>query len=277
MKTLKEKWRAFLNIVLGPGSVLFIIFTFLSLFLAYYFKENILFSTLLSVSGAIAAGFVGNFLKDDYEKLIGRNILEKKGRSALRNLQTINTQVFNIRGWIIRPPNKGGQRERVLSLEEVDRHLATIQLNISSGLSDWVDIVPELKENIEQEAELDKKYKAVVQSYVMELLERKKELITLKDTQAEIELKKKINIIEKQIKDIQGERSKFSGGIITNSGINFMGTGKILSADGGISLGVSPSFNRCFRCGSELIQDRSGGVALSDSTFCEECKKHINN
>ena len=100
MKTRKEKWAIFWNVALSPGSVIFTILTLASLGLAFGFKDNLLFSTLLSVLGSFFAGFAGSFIKDDYEKVAGQNILEKKGRSALRTLESLNRQVKRICSYI---------------------------------------------------------------------------------------------------------------------------------------------------------------------------------
>lgn len=270
MKTLKERWKMFGNVALGPGSVIFIILTVGSLLVAYIFKSNLLFSTLLSILASFFASFAGSFIKDDYEKITGQNILEKKGRSALRNLQGISTQLCNIKLWVVDFLKKVKKQGDKNVLEEINRHISTIELNIASGLEDWVDIVPELKEKSLQGAEIDKKYREAVQSVVVQLLESRKELAGAKDEKLEQELKKKITDLEKQVKEIKKERSEtFSGISIAPSRFSNSAL-KIGSQDN-----VFASFGSqiCPKCGRSFTPNYLGGLSLYG--YCEDCQKDM--
>ncbi|MCX6789739.1 MAG: hypothetical protein NTZ42_03995 [Candidatus Gribaldobacteria bacterium] len=213
MNNLKERWFNFLGIALGPGTIIFVLLTVGSLLLAYFFKENTLFSTLLSVVSSILAGIAGNFVKDDYDKLIGKNILEKKGLSAIRNLKSIERQLNNIRLWIEGFAKEKITKEQKRILSEIDRHISTTQLNIQSGFSDWVDMVPELAEEAGRIAEITKKQQEVFRAYVEELLNKKKELVVSKDEKRVEELKGRISTLEKQIKDIRSDNTRFNSAI----------------------------------------------------------------
>lgn len=276
MKTLKEKWYIFGNVALGPGSVIFSILTLAGLIVAYIFKTNLLFSTLLSILSSFFAGFAGSFIKDDYEKIVGQNILEKKGRSALRNLQGISTQLCNVKIWVGDFLKKTKKQEDKNVLEEISRHISTIELNIASGLEDWVDIVPELKEKSLQGAEIDKKYREAVQSVVVQLLESRKELAGAKDEKLEQELKKKITDLEKQVKEIKKERSETFAGInispsrFSNSALKIGSQNNVFSAFGS---------QICLRCGRSFTPNYLGASPLQiyGSNYCENCQKDMGS
>ena len=279
MNNISKKWGKFLEVILSPGSVIFSILTILSLVFAYHFKQNILFSTLLSIIGSVFAGIAGSLFKDDYDQLMGKNILEKKGRSALRNIESIEKQIVQIRKWL--PSFKDIGKEGKKALAEIDRHLSTAQLNISSGLADWIDIVPELKANIQQRAEIDKQYVEIIQSSVKELWDKRKELASSKDQKQEEELKKKISELEKQIKEIQKERSRIvggtAGGLITATGIGFGGSLSALSGENNGQIlwsgsSILPWQQKCSNCG--IVFDSDPRVTnLSGRNLCSECKK----
>jgi len=143
MQNLKEKWENFFRIALSPGSIIFILFTIVSLVLSFYFRENEQMSTLLAVLGSLLGGLAGSFVRDDYNKISGENILEKKGLSAIRNLKSIERQLGNIRFWIESFTKRKITKEQKDALKnvlsEIDRHISTTQFNIQSGFSDWIE------------------------------------------------------------------------------------------------------------------------------------------
>lgn len=278
MKNLGEKWGKFLGIILGPGSVLFTVLTVVSLILAFAFKTNTSFATLLSILGSVSAGIAGSFIKDDYTRLVTENVLEKKGRSALRNLQGIREQIIQIRGWIGSFKNVGKEGKK--AIEETDRHLSTIMLNIAAGLADWVDVVPELQEIQERVVALDKKEKEVLQSYMLELLEKRKELVASKDEKQVDELKKKITGLEKQIKEIQLDNARAVGVSLPLSGASISGNmplslgSSVLGVHGSVaSFALGP---RCLSCGKTFTLEHSDSSNIYDNLYCKECKGKLN-
>ncbi len=278
MKTQKEKWKIFWNVTSSPGAAIFSLFTVLSLIFAYFFKDNTLFSTLLTVLGSFFAGFAGSFVKDDYEKIVGQNILEKKGRSALRNLQGISTQLCNVKIWVDDFLKKTKKTEGKNILEEINRHISTIELNIASGLADWIDIVPELKEKSEKEAEIEKKYKDAAQSVMIELLEKRKELASANDEKIEQELKKKISDLEKQIKEIKKDRSQSTHGVVWGSSVLSEPINIVTSAElnNGIRL-ASLGSQKCIKCGKQFTRNWLSASNYGHNSYCDECSKDIGN
>lgn len=283
MKNLKEKWDNFLGIVLGPGSVIFVLLTIGSLFLSVYFLENKELSILLAVLGSVFGSITGSFIRDDYNKVAGENILEKKGLSAIRNLKSIERQLCNIRLWV-RGFSKGKiTKEQKNILNEIDRHLSTTQLNIQSGFADWVDMVPGLAQEAERIAEITKKQQEVFRIYVEELLEKKKELVASKDEKHVDELKKRISILEKQIKDIRSDSVRpigvsipLSGTPVTRNTPFTLGSSELGAPDSIVSFGIGP---RCVNCGKSLKQQSVGALGITNvyDSYCADCKDKLFN
>lgn len=272
-----EKWVAMLSILFSPGFFVSIGTTCVSLYLSVYYKTNIPFSNTMAIVGSIFGGVAGAFFKDEYDKLSGKNILEKKGRSALRNLQGIRTQLRNIEVWVVDFSKRARKQEDKRTLEEINRHIATIDLNISAGLEDWVDIVPELKEKSEKEAEIEKKYKEVAQSVMVELLEKRKELASAKDEKVEQELKKKIGDLEKQIKEIKRDRTQSNHGIVwgANNVLNEpIGVTSVNMNDGIFASNFGTQ--KCSKCGKQFARNYMIASALDfGNNYCDECKKEM--
>ncbi len=266
-----ESWSLTLAILFSPGFVISAGVTCLALYLSVFYKTNIPFSNTMAIVGSVFGGVAGAFLKDEYDKMSGKNILEKKGRSALRNLQGIRTQLRNIELWVADFSKHARKKEDKRTLEEINRHIATTDLNISAGLEDWVDIVPELKEKSEKAAEIEKKYKEVAQSVMVEILEKRKELASAKDEKIETELKKKIGDLEKQIKEIKRDRSQATHGLVWNSNgvLNEPFNATSVNLNEGIST-YSLGTQKCEKCG-RLMSPYSATVRLNQNR-CDDCQ-----
>ncbi len=261
---LGEKWSKFASVALSPGAVVFTVLTLGSLVFAYVFKNNTLFSTVLSILSSIFAGIAGSFVRDDYSAISTQSALEKKGRSALRNIASVQKQVLQIKDWVRSFATEAGTKNSRY-LDEVDRHLCTVLLDIESGLADWEDIVPELKEEAEREAEITKKQQELLQTYVEELLDKKKELIVSKDQGKVAEVKKKIAALEKDIKEMRNENAQVNGlklhATPNLNGVFRFEPGQVLAA---------PLRSLCVGCGEEFVLGPELGVL--GSPYCPKCR-----
>lgn len=271
-----KQWGVVLSIIFRPGFFLSVVVTGVSLYLSIFYKNNIPFSNTMAIIGSIFGGIAGAFLKDEYDKKSGKNILEKKGLSALRNLKGISIQLSNIKLWVANFSKGYKKKEDKRILEEINRHIATIELNINSGLEDWVDIVPELKEKSQQEAELVKRYKDAAQSVMVELLEKRKELAVAKDETMEKELRKKINNLEGQIKEIRKERSQ----AVNNVGFSILGSNDsagVLKSSDGIYLS-NLGMDICDKCGKRFNKNylATSSIYLGGGNYCDDCKREID-
>lgn len=245
MKDFFGKWGKFISVILGPGSAIFTVLAVISLAVSFTQKENIAFANLLAILSAISGGIAGSFIRDDFNKLTGENILEKKGRSAIRNLQSIGKQVSHICEWIGEFSKEKISRDQKRTLEEIDRHLSTARMNIEAGFEDWVDVVPELA----SAAEVTKRQEEVLQAYVEELFKNKKELIESGDEKKTAEIKEHIAELEKQIKRLE------------NTPVRWVGPRPVISA------GMPLPLRKCGHCGHLY---RHGKRGPQDPT-CPRC------
>src|SRR5687768_5504741 len=98
-KIFLKRWSIFFRIILSPGSVIPLLLMSFCLYLSIFIYSGS-FSNLLSVTASILGTIAGIFIKEDWDAYRGNSMLEKKGRSAIRNLESIGHQVIQIRGWI---------------------------------------------------------------------------------------------------------------------------------------------------------------------------------
>lgn len=169
-----KKWRNLAEVFLNPLFIVSAIIAGASLFFSIHYHENSLFANAMLIVGSLFAGVAGAFFKDEYDELTGKGILEKKGRSALRNLETISTQLYIIKTWAeVFSQEVSTGKEYKSAFEEISRHILAIELNIASGIEDWVDIISDVKKSGEGDFAIDKKYKEVVESIMAELTEKK--------------------------------------------------------------------------------------------------------
>ncbi len=169
-----KKWRDLAEVFLNPLFIISAGIAVVTLFFYHTIRDNHLFANTMLIIGSLFAGIAGVFFKDEYDEHTGKGVLEKKGRSALRNLETISTQLYIIKTWaevFSRDVPEGKENKR--AFEEISRHILAIELNIASGIEDWVDIIPEVKSGGQPEFAIDKKYKEVAESIMAELTEKK--------------------------------------------------------------------------------------------------------
>lgn len=265
-RTFIQKWRDFLSIIFSPGSIIPFLLATISLWLSIFiFKGGL--SNLLSIFASILTAIAGFFIKDDWDKIQGNSMLEKKGRSAIRNLGSIEQQIIQIRSWIKNFLGSKNITDR--ELKEIDRHLTTTQMNIKSGLEDWIDIVPELK----KKEEVAKKYQEAVEANMEEILKKEVELLKIGETNKELkaQLEKRIKELEKKVQELKSEQLKVFGGFIPSTSpsslVSVVPTG---------SISLSNLFVKtCSICGKvyqdETWNNNSSVISLND--VCPDCKK----
>ncbi len=222
---LVKKWGKLIALLFNPWFLISAGITGVALYLSVYYKANVPFSNTMTIFGSIFGGIAGAFFKDEYDRISNKNILEKKGRSAVRNIEGIRAQLRNIESWIIEFSKRTRKQEDKRTLEEVNRHVATIDLNIAAGLADWVDIVPELK----QKEELQRTQKDTIQSYIDEILKNKKTLLHASKQDGEM-IKRKIEDLEKEVREIKNDSGLVFGNLSPDSyvsGHSMLGLGSI--------------------------------------------------
>ncbi len=259
MKTLKEKWHIFGNVALGPGSVIFSVLTLVGLIVAYIFKTNLLFSTLLSILSSFFAGFAGSFIKDDYEKIAGQNILEKKGRSALRTLESLNRQVKRICAYI-REVTENNKKPNQQFLVEINRHMCSIEDSISSSVEDWVDVIPELAQTMEEIRRINK-----LSFEIEDLKQKEKEhQKNEKDgAKKESELRKIIEEKESNLRELRQKRSMSNNAVLFNPSV--IANASQFGYQNQVFLS-SP----CAICGNSI--DLTSPILRANSNLCHNCQ-----
>lgn len=261
MKDFIKKWSIFLGIMLSPGSTIPLLLAMVCLYFALT-KPDTSISILLSIIASILTAIAGFFIKDDWDKIRGDSLLEKKGKSAIRNLSSIGQQITQIENWVQFFINKKQVTKR--ELEEINRHLGTIEINIKSGLEDWIDIVPELKED----TEFVKNYEDLIRGYIDEILKNKKELLIVgENEELKEKLEKRIKELENNVRGLKKERS----GIMLSS----------MESPSNIIVGNSLAYNiankTCSICGN-LYYDDSGTLLTSsiyNNNICPNCRKNM--
>lgn len=262
-----EKWKACLSGIFSPGAIFFLFLTGGSLFISFIKNNDIVISSIMAVIASITSAFAGSFLKDEMDRVSGKNILEKKGWSALRNLQGISSQLCHIREWIAEF-EKETKKEDKRNLEEIKRHISTIELSISSGLKDWVDIIPELTEEIENKEEMNKKVSEVIRAYQREVLDLRKAIISSKSKDEVSKLKKNIGDLERQMNDIRIERNQaihLNGGFadpltVAYNPVNYVSAAAIVN-------------KKCSKCGNEFEPDY---INIDATSLCPKCRGYFN-
>lgn len=265
MTRLKQKWNNFANMIFDPWFLVFILATITSLGLSIWFKTNELFSNLLAVFGSITGGIAGGIFQNEYSKVTGENILRKKGQSAVRNLQSIQKQIGSLRCWVM-AFGKKAIKDVKPQLNEIDRHLSVIELNVNSGYEDWIDIDPTLR----GEKEVQEKFNETYRAFVIDLLDQKMKLAQSATTAEQEGFGKKIAQLEKQIKNMKKEKES----------VLFSST--TLGDNTGFSLGKSDLLNNnfvlgnqiCSKCGKTYPYDfNSTSISLTGMNLCSNCKK----
>lgn len=170
-----KKWKDLAEVFLSPLFIVSAAIAGITLFFYHTIHDDSLFANTMLIIGSLFAGIAGVFFKDEYDEYTGKGILEKKGRSALRNLETISTQLYIIKTWadVFSREVAVGEKEYKSAFEEISHHILAIELNIASGIEDWVDILSDMKRSGDEDFTIDKKYKEVAESIMAELTEKK--------------------------------------------------------------------------------------------------------
>lgn len=267
--TFTQKWSSFLKAIGAPIPLLSMLSAAALIIVSVIFKDKTEFSILTNLIGSVFIGIAGAFIKGGYDELSGESILIKKGQSAIRNLSSISQQITQIQGWIATFIKKNDISKR--ALEEVNRHLGTTTLNISSGLADWIDIVPELR----QTGEVVKSYENVIKAYIEELLKNKKELIEAgENKELKEQLEKRIKGIENNVKNLRLQQSNvFSSGITVSPSVS--PTASYIDSLVGPPLNISYSFGKkCSSCGVNYEEDFHQYPTLNIAPdLCPACRK----
>lgn len=163
--------------------------------------------------------------------------------------------------------SKGGVSKR--ELEEIKRHLETAAVNINSGLADWVDIVPGLK----QTEAVVKIYEDVIKAYIEKILKSKKELVEAgENKELKKQLGKRIRELEKEVRELRNQQfGMLDSGVVVSSASPSLGSISHVSP-----LDASAQYYKtCFNCGKMYVEENIPSTFLLSNitNLCPECKK----
>lgn len=263
---LKKRWISFLNAVLQPEPLFLLGTGTLLLWLSFNYKEDARFFVLVNLLAAILSGLGVAFIKGRYDATIQDSMLLKKGSSAVRNLESIGQQVYQIRKWTKLFASKKEKTKR--DLEEIDRHLGTMEVHIKSGLEDWVDIVPELRKTEEDV----NAYRELLRSHKQELLKTRRKLLELRgDNKNREQLEMRIKELEKTVRRIKEEQPVILNGEL---GVSGLPSSSIVSFGTGGTFANLASLDEknCQRCGRRYKEDLTS-ISMLSSNLCPSCQQ----
>lgn len=204
MKDLKGKWGDFLWMVLDPWFLVFVVLTIACLAVSFIFNEIAVTSNTLAIAGSITGGIAGGIFQNQLSKRHGETALEKKGQSAVRNLEAIETQIVSLKSWVGAACNgEPKDKDKRIQLAEVDRHLSTMGLHIKSGYEDWIDVLPQLRD----ESEREKKIEQALRSSYDALLDEQVKLAQASNVEEKAALQKQIERMEQQIERLRHDNA----------------------------------------------------------------------
>lgn len=273
--SFKQKWFNFFKAVFAPVPIISFLGATVLIIISILYKDKSEFSILINLIGSLLLGVMGAFIKGGYDDLSRESVLIKKGQSAIRNLASINLQVIQIRSWIEYFIKKNTVSKR--ELEEINRHLETTNININSGLSDWTDIIPELKST----EDVVKSYESVIKAYVEELLKNKKELIEVgENKELKDQLEKRIKELESNVKSLRLQQSNvFNSGISVSPSVSPSASyvGSMISNPINISQLLKKTCSVCGKVYQENDWNANSLLSISSNDICSECKNKPKN
>lgn len=266
---ITDQWKTFFEIMASPPVLISLIITIIATYLSIRSYSDIGVTLVISSIASITAGVLGGIIWDRYRTISGDTILQKKGKSAVRNLSLVAEQLGRLK---IRLFNLKDKKEK-FPFDEVDHHVITIEKSVISGIEDWIDMVPEL-EKVSNLAQSITEKTDEIQDVMHEKMGLEKKLkLQDKAQKTEVDsLKREIEEKDKEILRINSDINKLRtqqvsiGGPTISSGISI----------GSMSPSLSPSMfgnltvdiNRvCSSCG------RIYTPTLLSTDKCEECSK----
>jgi len=218
-------WRNFFVALFRPGPMLLFVVAIIFGHYSVVYQSDKTIATLLAIIAAFASAVGGTLFQNVYKQPGEVSALEKKGRSAYRNLLGISRQINNLELWATEVIKKNKSSLLKNILQELVRHLNNLDLSARDGIEDWVDVVPELKKLLE-EAMKDREGKVrtiktiekVESIYYSKLLDLKKQVAGLTKEKAtdRADLLKEISNVKKELNELRSEKKGLVG--FNNSG-----------------------------------------------------------
>ncbi len=277
MTPLRDRWKAFLTMVLDPLSIGLLVSTiFLSIVLVLQ-TDRVIIATLTFLV-AVFSGVLGGVLGKKWDDLTGERIIIARGKSAIRSLKLLLGSAValerRVRQYLGQCAKEKGQALETTTtyLEEVIGRCVLLEEGVLSSIESWTDIIPEadVKTQIGLISELTSK----VDNLVQELGALSAELQeTRGKSEKEIEkLKADKRQKEKELSELRHELSGRTIGMglsLTTGAVRF-GSASLLAGTGGEGSIISYQPEQiCVSCGKEY-QNPPGSLVFGNQ--CPECR-----
>lgn len=232
--SLKIKWITFLQIILDPWILIFLLATII-LFMVLSYQKDTTIITILTFITSIFSAVLGGLMTKQWLDITEERVLVARGKSAIRSLKVLLTHIVSLEKrvaeYIGRYVNKDQSPDIIkICFEEISEKTNVLQEEVLNSIENWTDIIPEA--NIKTQIGIITHLKEQAVQTNKELGDLKTEKTELEKTKGKSaeeieELKKKIKEKERELddtkrqlreKEIKIDYSVLSG--VSSSGIS---------------------------------------------------------
>ena len=151
---LIKKWGVFFSIILDPWVLILLILTISTCIIQTSISDptkHIELITITTTLIAIITGVLGGVIANKWHQMAETSVLVARGKTAVRSLKLINSNVVNLEKSTAVHINKIEEENSeykliVNSYEEIMATCHIVQEEISSSIDNWLDIIPDAKE-----------------------------------------------------------------------------------------------------------------------------------
>jgi len=234
MTLLKEKWKAFITIVLDPWIIFLFICTIILLIVVTR-QTDVVIIAILTFLVSLFSGVLGGIVAKRWDDITEEKVIVARAKSANRSLQLLLGSVISLERRVrlyIQRHNDTQYKNRITPevirtyFEEIVEDCLSLEEEVINSIEDWKDILPklDLKTVLDLIRELNANYSnalAQLEQVNTSLQETKdkseSEVYKLKEEKEEI--KKDLLRIQKELldKSMQVGVPTISGSLITGS------------------------------------------------------------
>lgn len=225
LRTLAERWKAFLSVLLDPWNALLLLVT-LALFAAsaYESAANKLTSALLFVLVTVAAAMLGARVTQQWSAATEQSIVQARGVAAVRSLKLLLRNIAalesRVRDFRANEAHIADHREVTKrNFEEIRAACIVLQEEAVSSIENWTDIVEEA--DVRTQIGVITTLKADLDAKANELEGAKADLVRAEGRSSEEKrrLQAHIEQVQSRVTQLQRELLEksigFGGGIVT--------------------------------------------------------------
>lgn len=129
---VKNAWKIFGLSFIHPLVIIPLGFTVLILWAVNTTEIGKTFSVILQIVATLFTAIAGSLIYDSIKNALGKNLLSKKGLSAVRNLSLVRLKIKSLSDRV----------EKNISIEETNTSLSLLGKDIANAIQEWNDILP---------------------------------------------------------------------------------------------------------------------------------------